>query len=139
MMTVDQILVTPLNRIPVVGGDVLHAMKRIDPGFVDFGEAYFSLIEKQAIKAWKRHLKMTLNFVVPIGHVHFIFIDCLGCIREEKIGEHAYARLTIPPNIWCGFKGIANPYSLIMNIGDIPHDKEEMERKPLGEFNVNWD
>ena len=52
-ISVDQILVTPLEQIPLKGGDVLHAMKRTDPGFVDFGEAYFSLIDIDAVKAWK--------------------------------------------------------------------------------------
>ena len=40
-ISVGQILVTPLDRIPLKGGDVLHAMKCTDPGFVDFGEAYY--------------------------------------------------------------------------------------------------
>ena len=74
-ISVDQILVTPLERIPLKGGDVLHAMKCTDPGFVDFGEAYFSLIDIDAIKAWKRHLRMTLNIMVPLGAVQFVFIN----------------------------------------------------------------
>ena len=44
-MSVGKIIVTPLNRINVAGGDVLHALKKTDEGFVDFGEAYFSFIE----------------------------------------------------------------------------------------------
>ena len=32
-----------------------------------FEEAYFSLIDKDAVKAWKRHKTMTLNLVVPLG------------------------------------------------------------------------
>lgn len=138
-MTVDQILITPLKRIALAGGDVLHAMKRDDPGYVDFGEVYFSIVKNHAIKAWKRHLKMTLNFVVPVGIVRFVFIDDLGCMREELVGTDNYVRLTIPPKIWFGFKGETPPHSLLMNIADIHHDPDEIERKSVDEFKFDWD
>lgn len=138
-ISVDQIMVTPLKRIALVGGDVLHGMKRGDQGFVDFGEAYFSQIEKDAIKAWKRHLRMTLNFVVPVGAVQFVFIDDEGAKREEVIGLDRYVRLTVPPGLWFGFRGLVAPYSLLMNIADIPHDPAEVERKELGEIQFNWE
>lgn len=138
-MTVDQILITPLRRVKVVGGDVLHCLKHNDPGFINFGEAYFSVVDDQAIKAWKRHIKMTLNLVVPVGTVHFVFIDAWGKLREESIGNLNYARLTIPPNIWFGFKGMNNPYSLLINIADIAHDPAEVVRSSIGEFNFDWE
>lgn len=140
-VSVEQILVTPLRRIQLAGGDVLHGMKRGDPGYVDFGEAYFSIIEVGAVKAWKRHLRMTLNFVVPLGAVQFVFIDGQGTIREEVVGVELrhYARLTVPPGIWFGFKGLFAPYSMLMNVADIPHDPAEVERKGLEEIHFNWE
>ena len=138
-ISVDQILATSLERISLKGGDVLHAMKCTDPGFVDFGEAYFSLIDIDAIKAWKRHLRMTLNIMVPLGAVQFVFFDDQGLMREEVIGLDRYVRLTIPPGIWFGFRGLVAPYSLLMNIADIPHDPAEIERKELGAFKFQWE
>ena len=138
-VTVDQILVTPLQRIVVAGGDVLHGMKYGDPGFVDFGEVYFSQIEKDAIKAWKRHLRMTLNFVVPVGMVQFVFADDEGGKREEVVGLERYVRLTVPPGLWFGFKGLMAPHSLLMNIADILHDPAEIERKELSQIQFNWE
>ena len=137
-MKVDQIILTPLKRIPMLDGDVLHGMKRNDPGFVDFGEAYFSTIYKGAVKAWKRHLRMTLNLIVPVGSVQFVFIDESLAIREEVVGQERYIRLTIPPGIWFGFKGLSAPYSLLMNLADIPHDPSEIERKSFKDFMFDW-
>jgi dTDP-4-dehydrorhamnose 3,5-epimerase len=137
-VSVDQILVTPLKRIPLTGGDVLHGMKCTDPGYIEFGEAYFSIIEAGAVKAWKRHLRMTLNFVVPVGSVHFVFIDGAGAFREEVAGVDHYVRLTVPPGIWFGFRGLFAPHSMLMNIADIPHDPEEIERKGQDEIMFNW-
>ena len=67
------IVKTPLKRIPTVGGDVMHALKYSDNGFNGFGEVYFSWVERGAIKAWKCHQKMTLNLVVPLGEISFVF------------------------------------------------------------------
>ena len=103
-VSVNQILITPLKRIQVDGGDVLHGIKCSDPGYVDFGEAYFSIVELGAVKAWKRHLRMTLNFIVPLGEVFFAFEDQDGAYREEVLGENHYARLTVPPRVGLGLK-----------------------------------
>jgi len=137
-VSVNQILLTPLKRIQVSGGDVLHGMKCSDPGYVDFGEAYFSIVEAGFIKAWKRHLRMTLNIIVPFGSVFFAFLDEEGKVREEVVGENRYVRLTVPPGIWFGFKGLDSPYSALMNVADIPHDPLEVERKTISEMKYNW-
>ncbi|MEO5346354.1 MAG: dTDP-4-dehydrorhamnose 3,5-epimerase [Magnetococcus sp. YQC-9] len=138
-VTVDAILVTPLTRVAVAGGDVMHGLKRTDSGYVDFGEAYFSWIDADAIKAWKRHLRMTLNLVVPLGQVRFAFIDPFGNRRIESIGADPYARLTVPPGIWFGFQGLVQPRSLLLNVADLVHDPFEIERAPLDAFELNWD
>jgi dTDP-4-dehydrorhamnose 3,5-epimerase len=137
-MSVEKIVVTPLKRINVVGGDVLHAIKKSDIGFVDFGEAYFSMIEKGSVKAWKRHLRMTLNLVVPMGMVRFLFVDDEGVRREELIGIDRFVRLTVPPGIWFAFEGLSTPYSLLLNVADIAHDPSEIERKVLGANMNDW-
>ena len=135
---VNQILITPLQRINLVEGDVLHGIKHSDSGYVGFGEAYFSILKNGAIKAWKRHLHMTLNLVVPIGSVQIVFIDESGAFREEIVGEERYVRITVPPGLWFGLHGLYDPYSLLMNMADIPHDPNEVERRAIDEINFDW-
>jgi dTDP-4-dehydrorhamnose 3,5-epimerase len=137
-VSVNDVRVTSLQRIPLAGGDVLHGIKSSDPGFVGFGEAYFSIIESGAIKAWKRHMQMTLNLIVPIGSVRFVFVDERGDIIEEVAGVDHYVRLTVPPGIWFGFEGLVAPYSMLMNVADIPHDPMEIQRKGLDEIPFEW-
>jgi dTDP-4-dehydrorhamnose 3,5-epimerase len=115
-------------------------MKQRDPGFAGFGEAYFSTISAGAIKAWKRHMRMTMNLIVPIGDVRFVFRlpNAGDSVRVEEIGVNHYARITVPPGIWFGFQGIGVPSSLVLNIASIPHDPEEVEREPLSTSNYSW-
>ena len=130
---------TPLKRIPTPGGDVLPALKSTEGAFNGFGEAYFSFVEPGVIKAWKQHLRMTMNLVVPVGSVRFVFHDSFTLsFREEIIGESNYQRLTVPPNIWFGFQGVASTPSLLLNLASVPHDPAEVKRKTLAEVQSNW-
>jgi len=139
-MSLEEILVTPLKRIPTYGGDVMHVLKKYDTGFNGFGEVYFSWVECGAIKAWKCHQRMTLNLVVPIGEVSFVFYltNQKNNYRIENIGEERYVRLTVPPGIWFGFQGIGSGKSLILNLSDMDHDPNELLRKKTSEIVYNW-
>ena len=135
---VNNIFITSLPVIPVLGGNVMHAIKKTDIGFKGFGEAYFSYIEKNKIKAWKKHLKMNLNLIVPFGTVMFVFMDESGSFRKEIIGDKKTLRLSVPPGLWFGFKGIGSEVNIILNISDIIHDDHEVIRKNISEINFDW-
>lgn len=141
-MKLADILLTPLPQIETTGGDVLHAMKQSDAGYAGFGEAYFSWVSAGAVKAWKRHMRMTMNVVVPVGQVRFVFrLVNSGGTEEflvEEVGVDRYARITVPPGIWFGFQGLNTPQSLVLNIASIPHDPNEVERLALSEVNYVW-
>jgi len=141
-MNLADILLTPLSRIEAAGGDVFHAMKQTDAGYAGFGEAYFSWVSAGAVKAWKRHTRMTMNLVVPLGQVRFVFrllnADGADEFRVEEIGVDRYARITVPPGIWFGFQGLNTPQSLVLNIASIPHDRNEVERLALSDINYGW-
>ena len=144
-MAINGVNITPLSIIDTKGGDVLHAMKISDHGYSGFGEAYFSTIEPDAIKGWKRHKQMVLNLVVPVGTVRFILFDDrdnqdnVNQFQEVTLSiEDGYSRLTIPPMIWVGFQGLGLQKSLVLNIANIEHSPEEVERKEIAEIKFNW-
>ena len=139
-VSLGDIRVTTLEQIPTVGGNVMHALKKSDIGFNGFGEVYLSWIENRSIKAWKSHQRMTLNLVVPIGKVNFVFHSTKEekNFRSENIGDDRYVRLTVPPGIWFGFQGKASGSSLIMNVADMEHDPREVLHKSESEFEYNW-
>ena len=140
---IDGVLLTPLRKIFHPQGDVFHGMKKSDAGYVDFGEAYFSTITQGEIKAWKKHLQMTLNLVVPMGKIRFVLFDdredspTKGIFNEFILSLENYARLTIPPQIWMAFQGL-DEQNLLLNIADLEHSPDEIERKTLSEINYSW-
>ena len=130
------VVIKKLKKFELDEGDVFHALKDSESEFSGFKEAYFSTIRHNKIKAWKKHLKMTMNLIVPIGAVQFIFYDLENnLLNNIIIGEDNYCRITVPPNIWCGFKGLSSKTSYILNIADTSHDPLEDERMPLSFLN----
>ena len=127
-----KIKIKKLKQFKLEDGDVYHALKASESEYYGFKEAYFSTIKNNKIKAWKRHYKMTMNLIVPIGKVQFVFYDeNKNLLKNLMIGEENYSRITVPPKIWFGFKGVSLNTSYILNISNEIHDPLEVERKPL--------
>ena len=139
---IDGVIVTPLNIIKVPEGDVFHAMKATDKSFYGFGEAYFSSIELGKIKGWKRHHKMTLNIIVPVGKIQFVMFDDRNSnverFQEVVLSINNYCRLTIPPMVWMAFKGLSSECSILLNIASIVHDPSESDSMKLNEIEFDW-
>ena len=134
-----KIKVVKLKKIPTDGGDVLHFLKNGDEGYKRFGEIYFSQIKYGKVKAWKKHLKMTLNLVVPVGNVRFVFyLPNKDIFRVEEIGSSNYSRIIVPPGIWFGFKGISKYQSLISNLANIKHNSKETVKVEKNFFSYRW-
>ena len=123
----------------------MHFLKETSGGFNGFGEVYFSSVKYNSVKAWKLHKKMTLNLVVPVGKVLFCFFDAraksktLNKTIKILFSQDPYFRLTVPPGIWFGFKGLSAGLNLICNVVDIPYDPEEILRKEIAELATDWD
>ena len=141
---IDGVVITPLKIINAVGGDVYHAMKCTDSVFSRFGEAYFSVVEAGAVKAWKRHRRMTMNLIVPIGAARFVMYDdrvrssTSGAYQEVILSRDNYCRLTVPPLVWLGFQGVGEAQAMIHNIADVPHDPSEVDKKAVDEIEYSW-
>lgn len=143
-MMIEGVILTPLRIIRGDSGDVLHAIKRTEASFCGFGEAYFSTVNKGAVKAWKRHHDMTLNLVVPCGEIRFVLYDerpgspSFGELSEITLSRGNYQRLTVPPMVWMGFKGLGEE-NMLLNIASIPHDPDEVDRMDTYKNHIRYD
>ena len=132
----DGLLLSPERQIPTVGGAVFHAIKQTSQGFTGFGEAYFSLVDAGSVREWKRHTRMTLNLVVPVGRIAFLLARRDGerwsDFHYAVLGPASYSRLTVSPHWYMTFVGLGPAQSILMNVADLAHDPEEAERLPAG-------
>jgi len=123
-------------------------MLRADaPHFTSFGEIYFSCVNFDVVKGWRRHKRMTQNLAVPVGCVRLVLHDgrpesaTCGQNQDIMLGPDAtYALVVVPPGIWSAFKGMSAGMSVIANCASILHDSEEAESRPMNDpmFKFDW-
>ena len=142
---IDGVIITPLRQIFDERGKVMHMLREDSAMFKRFGEVYFSTTNPGAIKAWHRHKKMTLNYAVIDGVIKFVLFDdrpnskTRGRVEELFLSPENYCLVTVPPLIWNGFKGLGQKPAIVANCSDLPHDTDEIERKPPFDQSIPYD
>lgn len=144
---IKDVLVTPLKQIADERGKVMHMLRSDAPHFKQFGEVYFSCVHPGIVKGWHIHAKMTLNYAVVYGQIKLVLFDdredssTKGEFNEFILGPDNYQLVTVPPNVWNGFKGMGDVTAIVANCATIPHDPQEIKRlDPLsGKIPYDWE
>lgn len=133
---IDGVRIHPLRRIADARGDILHMLRVDDPHFERFGEIYFSAVRPGVVKGWHLHRRMTLNYAVPVGRIRLVLYDARdgsptrSVLQEITLGGEEYRLVRVPPGVWNGFLGLGEEPSLVANCATLPHEPEEIERRP---------
>lgn len=143
---IEGIKISPLKIISDHRGSVMHMLRNDDQVFDKFGEIYFSTILEDKIKAWHLHKESYLNYVCMSGSVKLVLYDdrdhspSKNKYQEIILSQQNYNLVTIPPNVWNGFKGLKSKESIIANCLTLPHNENEMVRKNSNDkaFNYKW-
>jgi dTDP-4-dehydrorhamnose 3,5-epimerase len=135
----DGVTLFPLKQIYHKKGDILHALKVSDSGYKTFGEAYFSTICPGCIKGWKKHLKMSMTLIVPVGSIKFVIYQPeTKEFFEVTLSRKNYQRLVVSPNLWMAFQGAGEGDNILLNIADLEHDPAESICVSLEEIPYAW-
>ena len=143
---IHDITISPLKIITDNRGKVMHMLRSDSKVFKKFGEIYFSTIFENKIKAWHLHKDSHLNYACISGSVKLVLFDnregssSKNMYQEIILSQQNYNLVTIPPNIWNGFKGLNFKESIIANCLTLPHNEKEMVRKDPDDktFNYKW-
>lgn len=131
---IEGVKIKALQQLPDERGKVMHMLRADDPDFERFGEIYFSLVYPGVIKGWHLHQEMTLNYAVVKGMIKLVLHDERADVRtrgesmELFIGDANYVRVTVPPGVWNGFKGIGVESAIVANCATIPYHPAEIVR-----------
>jgi len=147
---IEGVKLTNLKVIKDDRGSVCHMLRLSDEHFRGFGEIYFSTINPGVVKAWHLHKKMWLNYCC----VEYIVVVVLCDLRpgSPTFGQFQkitltdpdglkYRLLTIPPEIWNGFRipmnGVRN--AIVANCATLVHDPSEIVRCHPKDFPLLFD
>ena len=145
----DGLKILPLTQHCDDRGRVMEILRKDDPHFVGFGQAYFSSIYPGVIKAWHAHEKQTDCLSIIHGMAKIGFYDSRpkshthGKTHRIVVGEHHLVLIHIPPGIFHGFKAISPNEVLLINLPSEPYNRKNPDevRRPCNDpaIGFNWD
>lgn len=136
-----------MRRLSVVSdprGDIYKLLTLDSPEFSQFGELYASRISPLSIKAWRLHKRVTSNLTVVQGEVLLVCTRLDPKNKKRKTTQEFQVSglqpslITIPPNVWYGFKA-GSSGALIINLIDEPHSEIELCREDPNSPLIGYD
>lgn len=110
-----------LNPILDERGYLQECFRSDWPVFKKFGQSYITVAFPGVVKAWHCHKIQTDNMVCILGNAKLVLFDdrekskTKGKLNEIFFGEKSPLLVTIPPNIWHGFKAMAGRKIMVLN------------------------
>lgn len=136
---------TKLNSFHDSRGAVYKFLDKTQKSYIEFGEVYFSLINKGVIKGWKLHRIAVQNICAVYGETVFVIHD--GRIDSSSFNQFEEIRInpnenhiliTIPPGVWYAFKSYTSSFSIISNVSSIVHDPKESDSLDFESIKYEW-
>ncbi|MHA1284731.1 MAG: dTDP-4-dehydrorhamnose 3,5-epimerase family protein [Promethearchaeota archaeon] len=115
--------------------------------FQKFGQVYITVAFPNVVKAWHRHKIQTDNMICIKGNAKLVLYDgrenspTYKKINEIFFGEKNPLLVSIPPNIWHGFKAIGNKMIIVLNIPTelYNYNNPDEYRLPYNTDEINYD
>lgn len=149
MNLIDGVLVKKLSPILDERGYLQECFRSDWPMFKKFGQAYITVAFPNVVKAWHSHKIQTDNMVCIAGNAKLVLYDdrkessTYNKISEIFFGEKNPLLVTIPPNIWHGFKAVGNKKMMVLNVPTELYNYTEPDeyRLPYNseEIDYDWD
>jgi dTDP-4-dehydrorhamnose 3,5-epimerase len=117
-----------LKIIPDGRGRLMEILRSDDKIFKKFGQVYMTTAYPGVIKAWHFHRKQDDNFTCVQGKMRLALYDArknsptYGEINDFVIGPDNPMLVTIPKNVYHGFKCIGDQEAIVINTVTVPYN-----------------
>ena len=130
-------------------GRFVELVRADEPGLGAFGQVHLTTLYPGVVKAWHRHRHRTDTVCVVSGMARLGLYDAREDSKTKEelnqffLGVHAPLRITIPPGVWFGFKGIGDGEALMLVHTDQPHDPKDPDEERwdpvVNEIPFDWE
>ena len=136
-VNLNKIRIEKYDIVKNENGIILKILNSKQSNLKFYKDAYFSFVKFNKIKGWKKHKRMTMTLMVPVGKVKFVFF-IKDKFKSIIISENKFLKIIVPPNIWFAFKGISKGKNVVFNLANLKHNDKEILRKEINEIKYNW-
>jgi dTDP-4-dehydrorhamnose 3,5-epimerase len=119
---IDGVKIKNLRVIPDERGRLMEVLRCDDEVFEKFGQTYISVTYPGVVKGWHMHKIQTDNIACVKGMLKLVLFDSRedsptkGEINEFFIGEHNPMLVTVPKDVYHGWKCISESEAIAMNV-----------------------
>ncbi len=147
MDLIEGVVVKNLKPILDERGYLQECFRSDWPMFEKFGQAYITVAFPNVVKAWHKHRIQRDNLVCIVGNSKLVLYDdrensfTYKKINEFFFGEKNPVLISIPDNIWHGFKAIGGKKIVVLNIPTELYnfDKPDEYRLPYDTNEIEYD
>ena len=137
---IDGVKVKKLKIIPDERGRLMEILRRDDEFFEKFGQVYMTTVKPGVVKAWHYHRLQRDNFCCVKGKIQIGLYDArkgsptFGKTMNIIAGLEEPKLISIPPNVYHGFKGIDEEESIVINTPTEPYNHAKPDEYRLDPY-----
>ena len=119
-------------------GYLFETLRCDDSQYVQYGQTYINITNPEVIKGFHLHKQNIDNITCIKGQIKLVLIDQNNDIHEYFMGIENPIMVTIPPNIWHGWKCISIVPAIIINSSSLPFNKNNPDELRQDPHNNQW-
>ena len=137
---IDGVTVKKLKIIPDERGRLMEILRSDDAVFKKFGQVYMTTAKPGVVKAWHYHKKQEDNFTCVHGKMRLALYDSrkssptYGEVNDFVISLDNPVLVTIPRNVYHGFKCISDTEAVVINTVTLPYNHKEPDEYRLDPY-----
>jgi len=137
---IDGVHVKKLKFIKDERGKLMEVIRKDDPFYSKFGQAYVTTVKPGVVKAWHYHKIQDDNIALVRGKVRLGLYDAregsktYGEVMELFADEENPLLVHIPAGVYHGFKGVGDQETMVMNVPTEPYNHENPDEYRLDPF-----
>jgi dTDP-4-dehydrorhamnose 3,5-epimerase len=147
VIMIDGVKVKKLKVVPDERGWLMEILRCDDDIFQEFGQLYMTTAYPGVVKAWHLHKKQTDNFTCVHGMMKVALYDSRedsptkGEINEFFVGEKNPILISVPPNVYHGFKAVGYETAYFVSVPTLPfnYQKPDEYRLPPDTTEIPYD
>jgi len=118
-------------------GRLMEILRCDEEMFQEFGQVYMTTNYPGVVKAWHLHKKQTDKVCCLKGTIKIALYDARensrtkGEVNEFDIGEENPQLISIPPEVYHGWKCISKEESIVINLPTEPYNHQEPDEYRL--------
>jgi dTDP-4-dehydrorhamnose 3,5-epimerase len=137
---IDGVHIKKLRFIEDERGRLMEVLRKDDPFYGKFGQAYVTTARPGVVKAWHYHMLQDDNIALLVGKIRFGLFDARedsrthGESMDLLADEKEPVLIHIPRGVYHGFKCVGDVEAMVMNVPTEPYNHNSPDELRVDPF-----